>query len=272
MSSSEQSPVFMFDGDDPGMLDANKKARATFRYFWRELAWERRRIVPGLDMACVKAPFSDGPAARADGKPAVEQMWINDVDFDGKVVRGTLINSPNWLKSVKEGDAVTLPGGRIADWMYAIAGRVYGGFTVNLMRARMNPAERKAHDRAWGLNFGDPAKIHIVPPKEKPGFFARLKGEPEPEDPRGEHPMSENMAPALREELKKSPEMLTTKDDGGWTILHHQALAGSVATVKVLLEMGADTGVRTAHGMTALDLARVLGWKEIVALLSSPSA
>ena len=34
----------MFDNSDPEMQGAYEKARATFRYFWREVAWERRRI------------------------------------------------------------------------------------------------------------------------------------------------------------------------------------------------------------------------------------
>jgi hypothetical protein len=41
----------MFDDSDPEMQRAYESARATFRFFWRELAWERRRIVPALDLA-----------------------------------------------------------------------------------------------------------------------------------------------------------------------------------------------------------------------------
>ncbi len=53
--------VNWFKNDDPAMQRANDEARSDFRYFWREMAWERRRIVPGLDLACVKVPFSDPP-------------------------------------------------------------------------------------------------------------------------------------------------------------------------------------------------------------------
>jgi uncharacterized protein YegJ (DUF2314 family) len=51
-------PVFMFDAKDPEMQQAYEAAQASFRYFWRELSWERRRIVPGLDMTMVKLPFT----------------------------------------------------------------------------------------------------------------------------------------------------------------------------------------------------------------------
>ncbi len=56
MASSE-SPIFPAPSDDPEMQQASSKARQTFRFFWRELAWERRRIIPGLELAAVKECF-----------------------------------------------------------------------------------------------------------------------------------------------------------------------------------------------------------------------
>src|ERR1043165_2567294 len=98
MSESRPSRVFMFDNSDPEMQRAYERSRATFRYFWREMAWERRRIVPALDMAAVKAPFADPPGTlRPQGQPEVEHMWLGEVDFDGESVTGVLLNDPNWL-------------------------------------------------------------------------------------------------------------------------------------------------------------------------------
>jgi uncharacterized protein YegJ (DUF2314 family) len=110
MSESQPSRVFMFDNSDPAMQRAYENARATFRYFWREMAWERRRIVPALDLACVKAPFSDGEQqTRAKDTPDVEHMWLSGVDFDGQFVSGVLLSAPKWLKTVKEGDSARIP-------------------------------------------------------------------------------------------------------------------------------------------------------------------
>lgn len=86
-------PVFMFDGQDPHMQQAYEAAQRSFKFFWRELSWERRRIVPGLDLAVIKVPFTDGP--RTDGRPAFEHMWVDNIDYDGNRLRGTLLNSPN---------------------------------------------------------------------------------------------------------------------------------------------------------------------------------
>ena len=54
------------------MTQAYAAAQHSFKFFWRELSWERRRIVPALDMAMIKLPFTDGP--RSDGKPEFEHM------------------------------------------------------------------------------------------------------------------------------------------------------------------------------------------------------
>jgi uncharacterized protein YegJ (DUF2314 family) len=292
MSDPQPSKVFFAADNDPEMQAACEKARATFRYFWRELAWERRRIIPGLNLACVKAPFSDGEHARAQratsdtAPPNVEQMWLDEIDFDGQFVTGVLVNNPNWLKSVKQGDSARFGLSEISDWMYAgslfeVGKRVdvpevYGAFTVNLLRSRMGRHERKEHDDAWGLDFGDPIINRIVPygKKKSAGLLQSWFGkrEPEPDVLEMEHPMSEAMAPKLKEQLAQNPSLLHSKDDRGWTFLHQLALAGSAATVKVLLEAGADPNARTDQGITPLQLAKSLGWQKVTALLAGRGA
>lgn len=268
MSESQPSKVFMFDNSDPEMQRAYEKARASFGYFWREVAWERRRIVPALDLACVKAPFSDGDRRAGDtDAPEVEHMWLSEVDFDGRVVSGVLLNAPNWLRTVTQGDPVRVPLGGISDWMYAISGEVFGAYTVNLLRSRMGRRERQEHDAAWGLNFGDPTKVRVVPePKQGGGLLKSWFGKRQADVK--EHPMSEAMASSLREQVARDPSLVSAADDRGWTLLHQEALAGSAATVRVLLEAGADPNTVTNDGMTPLQLAKSLGWERVVALLS----
>jgi len=267
MSESQSSQVFMFDNSDPEMQRAYEAARLTFRYFWREVAWERRRIIPGLDLACVKAAFSDRQKERSDGAPSTEHMWFSDIDFDGECVDGVLVNSPNWVKSVKKGDCVRVPLNEIKDWMYAISGVAFGGYSVNLMRSRMDRQELQEHDAAWGLNFGDPSKIRVT---REPGvgdgllknWFRRRPADTQ------EHPMSLNMAPSLKAQLVKNPQLISSTNERGWTLLHQDALAGSAPTVKILLEAGADPTAQTNDGKTPLQLAQSLGWDNVVALLT----
>jgi ankyrin repeat protein len=81
--------------------------------------------------------------------------------------------------------------------------------------------------------------------------------------------MSVNMAGSLKEQLAKNPSMLMARDDRGWTLLHQEALAGSVPTVTVRVEAGADPSAVTNHGMTPLQLAKSLRWDKVVSLLTN---
>ena len=269
MSESEKEPIFFFKGSDPAMIKAIEQAQETFKYFWREISWESRRIIPGLDFACVKVPFSDKPFTDdISDNDDVEHMWLNEIDFDGEQVSGVLANEPNWLKSVSAGDEITVPFHRITDWMYASRGKVYGGFSVNAMRSGMSYDERDAHDEAWELEFCDPDTVRVCykqlgdeNSQDIDLFYGDL-------DNAGDHPMSLNMADSLDAELNKNKEQFTEYiDHKGFNILHWSAMAGSTNSVKTLLKHGFDPAVKTSNGKTARDLANLFGWDDVIALL-----
>lgn len=237
--------------DDEAMDAAVREARSTFRYLWRELTWEYRRVLPALHIAVVKAGFSDEQGSSADS----EYMWVGELAFNGDTLTGTLMNAPNHLTSVKQGDRITLDPSRIHDWMYVLSGRVYGGFTVDVMRSKMSTRERRRHDEAWGFEFGDPGEV-LVTPQWGPAS-----------DPDAEHPMSENMASDLAEAIDADPAAFAAVDDDGLNTLHSLALGGSAACVRVLLDKGADPLVRTRSGKSARDLAEQMGWPRVAAIL-----
>lgn len=247
----ENTPTFFADGESPKMIEAYKKAQETFKYFWRELSWEYRRIVPGLDVACVKLAFTQD----IDGETIVEHMWINDINFDGDTIYGILVNQPNDLTNVNNGDEVQIPVNQISDWLFAVQGKTYGAFTIHAMRSEMEEDERQDHDDAWGLEFGDYNDIWVVSDqKEKPENLV-------------EHPMSKNMKESLIDFVKNNPEELTATDELGYTFLHRETIAGNKTSVEVLLESGVDTKAQTANGKTALDFAKQLNWEHLIPLL-----
>lgn len=284
--TESRSPVFKSPGDDTEMEQAAAKARQTFKYFWRELAWEHRRIVPGLDLAAVKASFSDPPEIQAQnsGSLEVEHMWLLEVEFDGRRIEGTLINSPHSLESFQEGDRVTITGKQLFDWMYVIAGNVYGGFTVDVMRSRMGKGERTQHDKAWGFDFGEVGVVPLVPPEyigdpplKKKGLLSLISGSKViPQDyarvAAAEHPMSVNMRESLDQALTENPRMIQQTDDRGYSFLHQLSLAGSRDGVDVCLKHGADPEATAPNGMTPYALAKCLGWKRVMERLQQAGA
>lgn len=266
--------VTLHKDDDPAIEAAAKNARATFRYFWRELSWDYRRIVPALDLAVFKVAFTD------DDETPAEVMWVNEVNFDGYSLKGRLLNQPNWLKSVNEGDPVKVPVKAITDWLYAMEDVAYGGFSVNAIRKQMGKRERKQHDDAWGFNFGDPDKVHVVPASwhqetvvKKKGVFGFGKSvEPEPlaDDflQKHEHPMAANMASSIKEFATKKPQAISEIGVDGLNMLHQVALAGSAIGIRAMLACGADVNSKSKKGHTALDFAKSLGWKQAYSVLA----
>ena len=247
----EQMPIYFVSSDEDYMQRAFEQARESFRYFWRELYWERHRVVPGLDFAMVKICFLDV----ADGEEVGEHMWINDVDFDGETISGTLVNEPDAVQNVKNGDRVNAKIDEMSDWMFAVAGRAYGGFSVQAMRSRMQKSELAEHDAAWGLDFGDFNDILVVyEQKEHPENLI-------------EHPMSKNMTEQFENYAKEHPSIAIDADEFGYTQLHHEAIAGNLNLVNLLLKYGADKNARTKNGKTAAEFAENLGWSEIAKAL-----
>lgn len=235
------SPVFFASSES--LADSAAAARKTFKFFWRELSWEYRRIVPAYDLTVVKVAFED--------RGTVEHMWVTEVGFDGTNVTGTLMNEPNELRNVHEGDQVSASlANRVSDWMLTSSGRVLGGATIQAMRLGMKERARREHDEAWGLEFGDPTQVALPPTDDH-------------------HPMALNMAGSLIDFLKKNPREVNEPNAEGWTMLHREALAGNANIVQVLLEQGARRELKTRDGRSALDLAKALSWTQVESILSA---
>ncbi len=250
MASQE---LFYSKADDAEMIQAFEKAKATFKYFWRELSWEFRRIVPALDLAVVKVALTQ--QMDEGEEPLVEHMWLNDIEFDGDTVTGVLINTPNELTNVENGDFLQIPLQQVSDWLFAAEGKTYGGFTVQLLRSQMSDADRAEHDEAWGLDFGDFNDISVVfKQKEHPENLV-------------EHPMSINMKESLQEFLTNNPEEITHQDEFGYALLHRESIAGNRTSVEVLLDAGADRSMQTQSGKTALDFAKQMQWEHLLPVL-----
>ncbi len=157
VSDEAQSPVFYAEPDDPEMQEAAKRAVSSFKYLWRELTWEYRRIIPALELSGIKAAFKD------PDEDHVEHMWLSEIEFDGEVIRAKFLNSPNQLTSVREGDQIT-------------PAKISSRIGCTCRRAACTAASRSrsfalACHRANGAatirhgvsNSGEPSRVDLVP-------------------------------------------------------------------------------------------------------------
>lgn len=284
------SPIYLTPDDDPEMERAIARARESFPIFWRELTWEHRRIVPGLQLASVKFAF-DVPGAQP-GDSTAEHMWVEDLSFDGRMLRGLLVNTADNIPGLVQGTPVERPLAELEDWMYVIDGVPCGGFTVQATRAGLLEDARAEHDALWGLTFPPPDQVVLTPdqatqaeqPASRRRGWGRLFGGGRRENAPGavtglpfeqalaaaraaEHPMSVNSTETIAAQLAAQPEAARTVLDDGWTLLHLDASGGNAGPVAALLQHGADRDARTTAGDTALDLAQRFGWDRVVALL-----
>lgn len=248
-----QDNNIIFAKQNQKMKAAYLKAQETFNYFWRELYWETKRVVPAHNLSLVKIPFQQ--MDEADDEPTVEHMWISEIAFDGEHITGVLMNSPNLLTNVSEGDTVTRKVSEISDWMLAIDRKTYGGYTIQVLRSDMTEEARKQHDEDWGLDFGDHNNILVAYQQE------------ENEENLIEHPMSKVMEQPAREFFEANLDFVKAADENGVTRLHTETIAGNETAVKILLELGADKNAKTNTGKTALDFATDLNWLHLLPVL-----
>jgi uncharacterized protein YegJ (DUF2314 family) len=128
--------ILWLDGEDPEMAAAIKEAQRTFRRYRERLRRDARRVVPAVQDAGVKVFFPSPSDPRAG-----EHMWVNEVVFDGRVMRGTLRNDPGWLRGLSEGDGVSFTVDRVSDWFFVVNGVVQGGFTIKILLRHYTPEQ-----------------------------------------------------------------------------------------------------------------------------------
>ena len=249
----------IFQSETPEIVQAFKQAQKNFKYFWREMYWEYRRIIPAIDLELVKIGFTQDLNTEHDHETLVEFMWINDIEFDGEYISGTLMNEPHELTTVSKGQFITLPFEHIVDWLFVAQDIVYGAFSIQEHRKSLSIEQRQEYDAAWGLNFADPHQILVVNQQQQhPEYLI-------------EHPMSLNSKQQVVELLQQEPELIHQKDEQGNTFLHREAIAGNRSAIEIALQNGADPSIQNTLGKTAYDYALQFEWEHLIPILNSSS-
>jgi uncharacterized protein YegJ (DUF2314 family) len=115
---------------DPDMEKAVAEARRTFPQFLTAL----ESPAPNQGAFAVKVAFVEGQA--------IEHIWVGDVRYDGKLIRGVVGNEPVNVKDVKLNDQASVAPSAISDWMYVQDGMLIGGHTIRLLYNRASPQEQ----------------------------------------------------------------------------------------------------------------------------------
>lgn len=122
--------------EDPRMNEAMARARETIQV-----------ILPKLATVEGQLPVSVKANIKSEGHS--EHVWISNVKLvDGKFT-GPLDNNPLYIKKYKVGDIISVAPEEISDWYAISGGRIHGGYTIYLVRARMSPQQRADFDKTF---------------------------------------------------------------------------------------------------------------------------
>ena len=125
--------IVSYSSEDVEMNTAIREAKASFRQFIAALCQPTERQKGFL----VKVVFGEGDTR--------EHIWLADLDFRGGKQSGVVAVEPNLL-SLRFMQRVEFELSCISDWMYVEDGYLIGGYTTQVIRERMTPEQRRAHD------------------------------------------------------------------------------------------------------------------------------
>lgn len=111
--------------EDPEMWALIMCAQATFAEFARCVDLDRFRVTPTYEKALIKAFFP-----KENGSSQGEHILLRDISSDGNEITATLAASSEHIPALTAGREVTLPVGRLSDWILVRDGKGVGGFTI----------------------------------------------------------------------------------------------------------------------------------------------
>lgn len=137
---AEEGNVFNASKEDLQMNWAMEKARLTIDYFRDCL----REPQPGQYGLSLKVRLEDGQGT--------EHMWLHDLSLDDDgLFYGVIDSEPVTVRNVQLGTRIGVPYEAISDWLLVEEGRLIGGYTIRVYRESLEPKERIAFDREFGL-------------------------------------------------------------------------------------------------------------------------
>ncbi len=127
--ANQTDTVIQVKDDDPEMIAAIAKARASLPQFWQVFD----NPANGESNFSLKVKITDSKGT--------EHFWATDIERKDGKIQGTINNDPNIVASVKLGDRIPIPQADISDWLYMKNGKMVGNETLKPLLKTLPPAE-----------------------------------------------------------------------------------------------------------------------------------
>lgn len=134
-----QPDIYDVKSTDNEMNAAIEKANQTLTDFNAAL------LNPEIEVKSLKVKFQNETDA--------EHIWLSNIEFKDGKYSGVLDNEPEYITEYKIGDKVNVDSKNISDWMYIDNGKLYGGYTIKVLRNRMSEDEKKQFDAESGMQI-----------------------------------------------------------------------------------------------------------------------
>lgn len=94
-----------------------------------------------------------GLKKRFEQNGAIEHIWIGNIKLENGKYIGIIDNLPEKIETIKLGDTIEIDRKNISDWMYIKNSKLYGGYTIRLLRNRMSETEKEIFDKESKLKM-----------------------------------------------------------------------------------------------------------------------
>lgn len=133
--------IYNVESADVAMNQAIEKARLTLEEFNTALLSKN----PNNKSFALKVRFGTHTGG--------EHIWVSEVSIKDNEYYGLVDNQPASTSEITIDEPIQIDKRSISDWMYLHKKKVQGGFTIKLLRQRMDSVERINFDKETGLVF-----------------------------------------------------------------------------------------------------------------------
>lgn len=137
--ATEEDEIVWIKSEDPEMLNAIKKARASLDEFLAIAKTPKE----GMSDFVLKVRLGDTKGH--------EHFWVMPFEENQNSITGYLANKPKVIEGYSLGQKITFDQSMISDWGYSYEGKKYGNFTTCVLFQSMPEEQAKYYRENYGF-------------------------------------------------------------------------------------------------------------------------